>query len=522
MHKQLKDYFLHSPKRFYTATRRDLCSVAAACMSSSGALTSVATSDSPTVTWSGDGTAGDPLVATVVGDTANPPNLLIAGTDGSGALIDGSANVITRPLTGLSIATNSNVVATDDIVVGMGKLQAQINTRVTLTAPITGYAVGANTPLAAADTILGAFGKVQGQINARIGLTSPITGYVIGANTPLVAADTLLASLGKLQGQVTARVSLASPLTGYVALGAPSPILATDTILQAFEKIGAYTSGTSSFLTFSTTLPGGFFPVNAPVSSSSTVVQAFEQLQGQITSLAGGGFISNTFTSGTQQTSAKIDIDGSIESGDSVSAKKLLLDSNNDASPSFTSLDVKYTRVDPAQVYTGLNIDYSYTGQPNAGSKLFSIISNGVSVMECNVSGVSTISGLTRLQNANYKGRYFATYQNPSAYTVLVEDTGSVFKGSGSMIFTLPDISTPTDINSGLEYTFYVSGASPHITIVCDAGANIIIQNSAGDALISTPTVVTNVENNYIVLIGTDTNLWIAKYFGVEWPETLP
>ena len=42
------------------------------------------------------------------------------------------------------------------------------NGKLNLTSPITGYTVGANTALAATDTILQAFGKVQGQINARI------------------------------------------------------------------------------------------------------------------------------------------------------------------------------------------------------------------------------------------------------------------------------------------------------------------------------------------------------------------
>jgi hypothetical protein len=42
------------------------------------------------------------------------------------------------------------------------------NGKLNLTSPITGYTVGANTALAATDTILGAFGKIQGQINARI------------------------------------------------------------------------------------------------------------------------------------------------------------------------------------------------------------------------------------------------------------------------------------------------------------------------------------------------------------------
>ena len=59
------------------------------------------------------------------------------------------------------------------------------NNKLNLTSPITGYTIGANTALADTDTILQAFGKVQGQINARISgtIASGQVAFGTGVNT---------------------------------------------------------------------------------------------------------------------------------------------------------------------------------------------------------------------------------------------------------------------------------------------------------------------------------------------------
>jgi hypothetical protein len=171
---------------------------------STGALTSVSTTDSATVTWSGNGTSGSPLVATAIAP-ANTANIPIASTNASGIIVDGSANVITRPLTGFVTDGNTAIVATDTILVAFNKTQGQIDARITLTSPITGFAVGANSTMLAADTLIAALGKVQGQINARITTATVLSAYTVGANTALANTDNIITMLGKIQGQINAR-----------------------------------------------------------------------------------------------------------------------------------------------------------------------------------------------------------------------------------------------------------------------------------------------------------------------------
>jgi hypothetical protein len=101
-----------------------------------------------------------------------------------------------------------------------------------LATPITGYTVGTNTALAAADTLLAALGKLQGQVNARITLTTVLTGYGIGTNAALAASDTILTAFGKLQAQVDARITLASAITGY-AVGTNAALAAADSFTQS-------------------------------------------------------------------------------------------------------------------------------------------------------------------------------------------------------------------------------------------------------------------------------------------------
>ena len=79
------------------------------------------------------------------------------GTPANGLSINPTTQVLTI---GLASTSATGALSNTDWNTFNGKLN--------LTSPITGYTVGANTALAATDTILQAFGKVQGQINARI------------------------------------------------------------------------------------------------------------------------------------------------------------------------------------------------------------------------------------------------------------------------------------------------------------------------------------------------------------------
>ena len=63
------------------------------------------------------------------------------------------------------------------------------NNKLNLTSPITGYTVGANTALTDTDTILQAFGKVQGQINARLSGTIASGQVAFGTGVNTVGGD---------------------------------------------------------------------------------------------------------------------------------------------------------------------------------------------------------------------------------------------------------------------------------------------------------------------------------------------
>lgn len=149
---------------------------------------------------------------------------------------------LSSPLTGFVTSTNSTITASDTILGGFQKAQAQIDAINTGFAAgvrntmLTGYAVGTNAAISAGDTILQAFGKTQGQIDARITLTSPITGYVVGSNAVLAATDTILQAFGKLQGSLNVRVGLGSTLSGF-AVGANTPLTAANTIINGFGVV---------------------------------------------------------------------------------------------------------------------------------------------------------------------------------------------------------------------------------------------------------------------------------------------
>ena len=86
--------------------------------------------------------------------------------------------LVSTPVTIGSPANGLSISGTQVLTIGLASTSATgalsstdwntFNNKLNLTSPITGYTVGANTALADTDTILQAFGKVQGQINARI------------------------------------------------------------------------------------------------------------------------------------------------------------------------------------------------------------------------------------------------------------------------------------------------------------------------------------------------------------------
>lgn len=230
--KKMIDYSLLTSRKFYEKTYRDLCFYASSCAGGGGAVTTFNGR-------SGAVTLTEADVTTALGGM--PPtsgaNFLVAATDASGNIIDGTANVITRTLTGFS-STNSAITAADTIVGAFGKAQGQIDTKISLSSPITGFAVGANSTMLAADTLIAALGKVQGQLNARITTATVLSAYTVGANTALANTDNIITMLGKIQGQINAR-ALTSAIPAAANPTASVGTTATNGVATTFMRSDA-------------------------------------------------------------------------------------------------------------------------------------------------------------------------------------------------------------------------------------------------------------------------------------------
>lgn len=134
--------------------------------------------------------------------------------------IDGSAATLT---------TGRTIAMTGDVSYTSGSFNGSANVTGTATIAdatvsgklLTGYTAGTNTALAATDSILAAFGKVQGQINARLTGNQTITLSGDASGSGATAITVTLANSGvtagtytkvtvDAKGRVTAGASLAS------------------------------------------------------------------------------------------------------------------------------------------------------------------------------------------------------------------------------------------------------------------------------------------------------------------------
>jgi hypothetical protein len=143
--------------------------------------------------------------------------------EGASNLYFTSARVLATTLTGLSTSTSAAVTASDSVLVGVGKLQAQVNTNATAiagkepaiasgttsqywrgdktwrdfatdvrTAVLTGLSTATSAVIAATDTVLGALGKLQAQITDNL---LP-AGYIDGLQMQWVSGTALTVSSG--------------------------------------------------------------------------------------------------------------------------------------------------------------------------------------------------------------------------------------------------------------------------------------------------------------------------------------
>lgn len=251
------------------------------------------------------------VTGNVSGSSATFTNALLGDVTGTQSATTIVSTVVTsKLLTGFSAGPNAVVLATDSILIGFEKLQAQINNVdadaiTALTGDVT--ATGPGMAAATVNSIDGqtavAVAAATVEVNAATAVNSPstlikrdssgnfdagtisanlvgdVTGNVTGDLTGNVVGNVSGSSAsftGSLSGDVTgtqgattitATVVTGKALTGY-SVGANTPILATDTILSAFEKVQGQINNTD--ISAITALTGDV-SASGPGSAAATV-----------------------------------------------------------------------------------------------------------------------------------------------------------------------------------------------------------------------------------------------------------
>jgi hypothetical protein len=137
---------------------------------------------------------------------------------GAKTFLNFAATVRAVVLTGLSLATNAAITATDSILVALGKLQAQITANI---AAISGKE-NTITGTTSADFWSGA----KTFINfASTVLATVLTGLSTATNAAITATDSILIAFGKLQAQINVRVIHFSGTTANRSIAFPSPTI---------------------------------------------------------------------------------------------------------------------------------------------------------------------------------------------------------------------------------------------------------------------------------------------------------
>jgi hypothetical protein len=122
-------------------------------------------------------------------------------------------------------------------------------------------------------------------------LTTPLTGYVVGDNSPLSATDTVLDAFQKVQGQIN-NIPTQDPVT----IGTANGLSLADQVLSLGLASGSANGALSStdWSTFNakidlaSLLTGFSVGANTSIASTDSILQAFNKTQGQINARVSG------------------------------------------------------------------------------------------------------------------------------------------------------------------------------------------------------------------------------------------
>ena len=315
-----------------------------------GANTYVLTSNGTTATWAASaGGGGSSLDGTFRIQNTSDNTKQIAFS--ASAITTGTTRTITMPDSNVDLGnlTNSNISAS--AAIAFSKLA-------TLTSGhlLVGSAGGVSTSVAmSGEASIVASGAVTLDNDSVIGKT--LTTFTSGAGT-VTSSDSILTGLEKAVGnaaaaQSTANAALPSSsftdtavtgkvLTGFSAGGSYSAIVATDTILQAFDKaqgndaviktIADAALPSSSFTASSVTskLIAGFSSGSGSVSASDSILQAINKLDGNdaLKLPLAGGTMSGSIAMATNKLTG---LGAGTTAGDSVRYEQAILTSGNNS-----------------------------------------------------------------------------------------------------------------------------------------------------------------------------------------------
>jgi hypothetical protein len=235
------------------------------------------------------------------GGTGEPATIGPAIVVWGSAVPDGTPAALNTTATPLSIlrfsgpgVTVTHTAGDISVVVSGGGGSGDL----TLASPITGYTVGGNTALAATDTILQAFGKLQGQVDARLSANQTITlsgdatgsgataitvsiaesvvtgkvltGYSVGSNTALAATDTILQAFNKVQGQINARLTSNQTITLSGDVSGSGATSIGVTLANSGVTAGTYNDVASQVRPFTVDAKGRVTSIGAAVNIAIT------------------------------------------------------------------------------------------------------------------------------------------------------------------------------------------------------------------------------------------------------------
>ena len=462
------------------------------------------------------------LTAAATTTIAIPATQITNGTTGSGAVVLATSPTLVTPalgtptalvgtnITGTATAFTASNVTTNANLTGeatsVGNAATLTNSAV-IGKVITGFTSGAGT-VAATDSILQAIQKLDGNNSTNANLTGVITSvgnatsiasqtgtgtkFVVDTSPTLITPDlgTPTALVGtnitgtataftasnvttnaNLTGEATSVGNTAtltnSAVIGKVITGYTSGagvVAATDTILQAIQKLDGNTaaSGSGTVTSVSVVTANGLAGTvaNASIAPAITLTTSVTGV------IKGNGTALSAATSGTDYslgTSALAT--GIVKSTTTTGALTIAIAAD------FPTLN-QSTTGNAATVTTNANLTGGVTSVGNAATVITNANLTGGVTSVGNAATVVTNANLTGMVTSVGNAASLGSFTSAQLATALTDETGS-----GAAVFaTSPTITTPIIVQSINAQT-----TAAYVTVASDAGAIVTVSNASAN-----------------------------------------